>query len=206
MGKREGYGHPFASSDRGRANELRRAFRDALAACGLDTPKALAREIGVSERTARKYINDPETVTEDAFNRMMGSDRLAEYVACARYGVSMDYAQAYVDSASAFDSEIPDMTKRLIGAYLRLPKGLMGDALHLVEAASRGAEQSTGESITCNWIRGKVAESGLMSSDELPLDSASLPEDARLSAASIHGVSTDHATPANGQEPESSSG
>lgn len=168
---------------RERARKLQEGFWDALAACGMDTPKALAAEIGVSERTARRYISDPTSVTKEAYQRMLKSERLCVYVSYASLGIGMDRARAYVESKSkrklAFDPEIPAMARRLMRAFLLLQKGQMGTVLEVAESMV-GHGQGTGEIMSCNYIRGWILSSGLMDADELPIDTSLFPDHIRL--------------------------
>ena len=177
MGRRKGYGHPFVHEGAGddaareRTRRLQQGFWDALGACGMDNPRALAAEIDVSERTARRYINDPATVTEDAYQKMLGSDRMGAFILNARFGGSIEHAREYASRTSVFDPEIPAMAKRLVVSFLSLGKENMRHVLACAEGLSSvRTEQSLGEIVTCNWVRGRIINGGFMTQDELPLD------------------------------------
>ncbi|ERL12814.1 hypothetical protein HMPREF1248_1569 [Coriobacteriaceae bacterium BV3Ac1] len=173
MGVRKGYQHPFRSleitHDDGTVDEratreatgrLKQGVYEAFEASGINSPRELAEEIGRSERTARKYFNNPATITKDAYQKMLKSKRLGAFILAARYGSSMEYAKLVATAEPVCDPEMVEMTQRIIRSFLRLSKEDMGHVLAAADAFAKRNQQNQAERITCNYIRGKISKPG----------------------------------------------
>lgn len=175
MGVRKGYQHPFRAAaviredgtideraTREATDRLRQSAYEAFAACGIESPGELAGEIGCSERVARNYFNDPATITKDAYQKMLGSERLSAFIFAARFGVGMEYARLAATARPALDPEMVEMTRRIIRSFLRLSKEGMDHVLAVANAFAGNDQQSVGERVTCNYIRGRISEPGFI--------------------------------------------
>lgn len=158
----ENPGTPDPEASRERKNRLTDAAHEAFRACGIGSPRELAEEIGCSERAARNYFNDPTTITEWAYQKMLGSERLGLFVLAARFGADMEYARLYATAEPVFDPEMVEMTRHVIRSFLRLSKEDMSHLLAVADAFAASDHQSVGERATCNYIRGKVSEPGFV--------------------------------------------